>query len=233
MTEQRIQLLDDLDAEFERVARDLERMPQRRIRWLRWRTPLLVGLLCLTLASGALAALEVLPVGSKLPAIDVPGMGEAKYSSQRTVVATGESPGGKWRLTVTESDQGKCIGLWLLDTPAGRDGTDICGGPASFDAASVGGGDALPNTTLVFGPAPEEAAKVRVTAPGGFNRTVPTYDGPSDIEGNSYLIEIPRKGLRNALVNWLDENGRAPLPGLLIPSTVVYGKGPEGSPPPH
>ena len=233
MTEPRIQLLEELDVEFERVARDHERRPQRRTPWFRWRSPLLVSLLCLTLASGALAALDVLPIGSKLPAIDLPGSGEPKYTSQRTVVATGESPGGRWRLTVTESDQGSCIGLWLLNTPAGSDGTDICGGPESFDAASVGGGDALPNTTLVFGPAPEEAEKVRVTAPSGFSHTVATHDGPSDLEGDSYVIAIPRKGLRNALVNWLDEDGRAPLPGIYVPSTIVYGKPSSESQPPH
>lgn len=142
-------------------------------------------------------------------------------------MATGASIGGNWRITVTRSDQGRCIGL-ELDTRLGQDMTEICGGPESFDAASVGGGDVLPDTTLVFGPAPEEATKVRVTASGGFDRTVPTYDGPSAIEGNSYLIELPRKGLRNALVNWLDEERRSPLPGLYVPGTVVYEKGPAG-----
>ena len=232
MTELRIQLLEDLGAELERVARH-ERQPRRRMPWLRWRTPLLVGLLSLTLASGALAALDVLPVGTKLPADNVTGPGEPKYTSLRTVVATGESPAGNWRMTVTHSNQGRCIGLWLLDLPGGTEGTDICGGPESFDAASVGGGDSLPDTTLVFGPAPNEAAKVRVTAPGGFSRTVPTYDGPSDIEGNSYLIQIPRKGLRNALVTWLDKDGHAPLPGQYVPSTIVYDRGPAKPQPPH
>jgi hypothetical protein len=232
MTELPIQLLEDLGAEFERVARSHERQPRPRMPWLRWRTPLLVGLLSLALASGALAALDVLPVGSKLPAENISGPGEPKYTSARTVVATGESPAGNWRLTLTQSNQGRCIGLWLLDMPGGTDGTDICGGPESFDAASVGGGDALPNTTLVFGPAPDAAAKVRVTAPG-YSRTVPTYDGPNDIAGNSYLIEIPRKGLRNAVVTWLDEDGRAPLPGLYVPSTIVYDKGPAEPQRPH
>jgi hypothetical protein len=232
MTELHIKLLEDLGAEFERVARSHERQPRRRMPWLRWRTPLLVGLLSLVLASAALAALDVLPVGTKLPAENVPGPAEPKYTSQRTVVATGESPGGNWRMTVTQSNQGRCIGLWLLDMPGGTNGTDICGNPESFDAASVGGGNSLPNTTLVFGPAPDEAAKVRVTAPG-FSRTVPTYDGPSDIAGNSYLIEIPRKGLRNALVTWLDEDGRAPLPGLYVPSTIVYDNGPAEPQRPH
>lgn len=225
MTEPRIQLLEDLGAEFERIAGNRDRQPRRRVPSLGRRTPLLVGLLIVALAGGALAALDVLPVGTELPAESLTGSGEPEYTSPRTVVATGRSPGGDWLITVTQSDQGRCIGL-QLDTRLGKDMTDICGGPASFDVASVGGGDVLPDTRLVFGPAPEEAAKVRVTAPGGFDRIVPTYDGPSTIEGNAYLVQLPRKGLRNALVNWVDKAGHAPLPGLYVPSTVVHEKGP-------
>jgi hypothetical protein len=228
----RIHLLEDLGAEFERVSRDHERRPRRRLASLRCRTPLLVWLLCLVLASGALAVLDVPPIGTKLLAEDVTGTGEPEYRSPRTVVATGESAGQEWFMTVTQSDQGRCVGLWL-DTKLGRDGTDTCGGPESFDAVSVGGGDVLPRTTLVFGPAPEKAARVRVMAPDGFSRTAPTHDGPSDIEGNTYLIQIPRKGVRNALINWLDRNGHAERPSIYVPSTVVYGKRPAGPPRPH
>jgi hypothetical protein len=219
MTEPQIQLLDDLGAEFERVALSQEKRPRRRMPWLRWRTPLLVAFVSLVLAGGALAALDVLPVGTELPAEKVRGPGEPTYTSPRTVVATGHTADLNWFVTVTASDQGRCIGLWL-DSKLGRSGTDICGGPESFDAASVGGGDVLPDTTLVFGPAPEDAAEVRVTAPGGFSRATPTHDGPDDIVGNTFVIELPRRGLSNVLVNWLDENRRTHGPGIYVPSTI-------------
>jgi hypothetical protein len=46
------------------------------------------------------------------------------------------------------------------------------------------------------------------------------------MEGDFYVVEIPRKGLRNAQITWLDERGRPPGPGMYVPGTVAYGPGP-------
>jgi hypothetical protein len=224
MNEPRIQLLDELGADFERIARRNETRRRRSWRPARWRTGVAVALLSLVLVTGAGAALDVLPIGTNVPAENVPGKGEPQYTSSRTVVATGtSSAAGRWQVTVADSDRGKCLGLELLDTRSSVL-TDVCGGLGSFDVATVGGGDELPNTTFVFGPAPEEATSVRVTAAGSFSETASTYDGPDGIAGNSYVVEIPRKGIHNAVVQWLDDDGRPQGPGLSIPSTVVYGR---------
>jgi len=225
VNEPRVQLLEELGADFERIARQHETCRRRSWRPAGWRTGVAVALLSLVMATGAVAALDVLPIGTDLPTESVPGEGEPKYASPRTVVATGESPvAGRWQVTVAASDRGKCLGLELLDTRS-RVLTEACGGLGSFDVSTVGGGDELPRTTFVFGPAPEEADAVRVTADAGFSETAATYPGPEDVAGKSYVIEIPRRGVANALVEWLDKDGRAQGPGLSVPSTVTYDRG--------
>ena len=212
------------------VARVLVRATSRKGRTPRRRRAAVAALVAgLVLAAAAATATELLPVGSVTPLSRAPQGDGLSYTSDRTVVATGRTPvAGRWRMTVANSDRGFCFGIELLDqVHPGARGPDLsegCGGTSrDFDAGSVGGGTYLPNTTLVHGPAPEEATAVRVTAPG-FSRTVKTHEGPDNVRGDFYVIEIPRKGLRNALVNWLDEGGRAPLPGIYVPSTIVYEK---------
>src|SRR5918999_761107 len=100
---------------------------------------------------------------------------------------------------------------------------------ASFDAISEGGDHDLPDTTVVFGPAPEQATAVRVTAPGGFQRTARTHEGTTDMDGDFYVIEIPRNGLRNAQATWLDEKGRSPGAGMFVPSTIPPWPRPAGA----
>jgi hypothetical protein len=134
-------------------------------------------------------------------------------------------------VTVIGSDQGQCL---TFERPDSRlSGMAAVCGMASFDAISHGGGDELPGTTVVFGPAPERAAAVRLTAPGGFHRTARTHEGSGGMDGDFYVIEIPRKGLRNAQIAWLDERGRAPGSGMYVPSTIRYGPGPKEPQRPH
>ena len=222
--------LEPTDAE---VAQVLSRARSRKRRTRR-RTAVAVLAAGLLLAAAAASATGVLPVGSVIPLSNEPQGDGLTYTSDRTIVAAGKTPtAGRWRMSVANSDRGFCFGIELVDhvLPGAR-GPDLsegCGGTSrDFDAGSVGGGTDLPNTTLVHGPAPEEATAVRVTAPG-FSRTVKTHDGPDDVRGDFYAIEIPRKGIRNALVNWLDQHGRVPLPGIYVPSTIVYkkNKGPQ------
>lgn len=189
----------------------------------------------LVAAAIAGAATGLLSVGSVIPLSDKPQSDGLLYTSDRTIVATGTTPvAGRWRMSVADSDQGFCFGIELLDLlHPGATGPDLsqgCGGAnTGLQAASVGGGTDLPDTTLVHGPAPEEAAAVRVTAPGGFSQTAKTHEGPTDIRGDFYVIEIPRKGLHDVLVTWLDEDGRAPGPGISVPGTTTYrpNKGPK------
>jgi hypothetical protein len=223
--------LEPTDSE---VARVLARVRASRRRGpLGRRATALVVVGCLIAVAGAGASSGLLPISTELPPLDsVPGEGEPRYSSKRVVVGSGTLPSaGRWQVTVTGSDQGQCL---TFDRPDSRlSGTAaVCGMP-SFDAVSIGGGDELPDTTVVFGPAPEHASAVRVTAHGGFERIAPTHEGTAGLQRDFYVVEIPRKGLRNAEITWLDERGRPPGPGMYVPSTVVYGPGPKGPQLPH
>jgi hypothetical protein len=216
------------------VARVLARVgaPRRHGRRGR-RASALVVVGCLVAVAAATAATGVLPIGTELPPLDsVAGQGEPRYTSNRVVVGTGElDKAGRWQVTAIDSDQGQCL---TFDRPNSRlSGTAAVCGLSSFDAISHGGGDDLPDTTVVFGPAPERAMAVRVTAGGGFHRIAMTQDGTGVLTGDFYVIEIPRKGLRNAQITWLDERGRAPGSGVYVPSTMRYGPGPKDPPRPH
>jgi hypothetical protein len=191
----------------------------------------LVAAVLAAVAAGA--ATGVLPVGSEIPVPRVTGESEPRYTSERTVVASGVTSNGlDWRMTVAQSgNQGFCFGLTLLDTVAGDDGMDACGRSSTFDALGLGGGDVLPDTTLVFGPVPEQATAVRITAPGGFARSVTELaGGPDDVPGDFYLAEIPR-GLHNVLVYWVTTDGAVMEPGAVVESTIKYTPQPAG--PPH
>ncbi len=127
---------------------------------------------------------------------------------------------------VRTDDQGFCLGLTLLDTVVGDDGFEACGRSPTFDALGVGGGDVLPDKTLVFGPVPGQAAGVQITAPGGFARSVTGLaDGPDDVPGRFYLAEIPRAA-RNVLVHWVSEDGTVKEPGAVVEATIRYSRQP-------
>jgi hypothetical protein len=215
------------------VARVLARARTRRRPLFRERrVALATAAIGLFIAATAGAATGLLPVGSVIPLSKEPQGDGLTYTSDRTIVATGASDiAGRWRLSLAQSNQGFCVAIELLDDPLARAGNatlaEGCGGGSrSFDAASLGGGAALPDTTLVYGPSPEEAKAVRVTA-GGFSRTAKTHEGPADVPGNFYVVEIPRKGLRNAVVTWLDAEGHEHQPGIFVPSTIDYSLRPS------
>jgi hypothetical protein len=134
-------------------------------------------------------------------------------------------------MTVARSNQGPCLGLKLLDTRGGVL-TEPCG-VGDFNAATVGGGDELRDTTVVFGPVPEQSTAVRVTAAAGFSSTTGTLDAPGLMRGKFYVLEIPRTGLRDVRVNWLDGGGKANGPGVYLPSTLSHTAPPLGSDPPR
>jgi hypothetical protein len=223
--------LEPTDADVAQVLARV-RAPARQRR-LRSRAAVLVALACLVAVAVAGAASRVLPIGTELPSLEsVLGDGEPQYTSNRVVVGTGALPrAGRWQVTVLDSDQGQCLTFERPDSRFG-DMSSVCG-MGSFDAISHGGGDELPDTTVVFGPAPERAATVRVTAANGFQSTAPVHKGTSDMEGDFYVLEIPRRGVRNAEITWLDDRGQPPGPGMFIPSTLDYGPAPKPSGGPH
>jgi hypothetical protein len=184
-----------------------------------------VGLaLVATLVGAAVAgaATGILPVGAELPVVSVKGDGEPRYASERVVVATGKTAiAGRWQASVTESDQGLCISLELVDAYPGTR-SESCGStPDGFDVASFGGGSRLPDTTIVYGHTPEDAATVRATSAAGLHESAGTHDGPPDLPGNVYVLEIPRTA-RNVQASWIDEDGQAASPDINVPSTIDH-----------
>jgi hypothetical protein len=223
--------LEPTDAEVARVLARAGAAGRRGT--LGRRTIALVVVGCLIAVAGAGAATRLLPIGTELPPLDaVVGEGEPRYTSNRVVVGSGSLPvAGRWQVTVIESDQGQCLTFERPDSRLGGMAA-VCGMP-SFDAIGEGGGDELPDTTVVFGPAPERATAVQVTAPGGFHRTATTHQGTGDMEGDFYVIELPRTGLRNAEITWLDERGRPPGRGMYVPGTLHYGPAAKEPQRPH
>lgn len=210
-----------------RAGRPGRRTPHKR------RVLALALVAALLAVGGAGAATGFLPIGTEVPTVRVPGKGEPVYESDRVVIATGQTQtAGRWQASVTTSDQGLCFSLELIDAyPDTR--SERCGGTANgFDVASVGGGDRLRDTTIVYGGAPEQATAVRARSADGFQRTVATEEGPDAFQGDFYVLEIPRR-LRNVEVSWLDGRGRTERPGLLVPSSIAYGGRQEAPKSPH
>lgn len=221
--------LEPSDAE---VARVLARVRAgKRHRFQGYRLVAVAIFAGLVVAAGAGAATGLLPVGSVISLSEEPQGDGLTYVSDRTVVATGRAEtAGRWRMSVAESNLGFCFAIELLDQAApGSRGPMLaegCGGAGgNFDAGSLGGGTWLRDATLVYGSAPERATAVRVTAEG-FSRTTRTHEGPADVSGDFYVVEVPRKGLRNALVKWLDAEGHVHEPGIYVPSTIDYSSEP-------
>lgn len=214
------------------VAAVLTRLPtQHRSR--RHRRTLVLGLMAAILVTaGAGAATGVLPIGTELPTESISGKGEPRYTSKRTVVATGETPvAGRWQATIAQSNYGLCFGLELIDIEPGALSEGCGGASETFDAASLGGGSSMPDTTLVYGPAPENAVAVRATGEGGFTQSAQTQEGPENFQGDFYVMEIPRN-VRDVEIAWLDSDGRTQGPGIFVPSTIRY-KGPADPDLPH
>jgi hypothetical protein len=179
-------------------------------------------------ATGAAVALDVLPIGSEVPVENVPGKGEPRYRSERVIAANGETPvAGRWQLSVTESDQGHCISLELVDAYPGTRGEHCASSLDQLDAATLGGGSRLPRTTVVYGSAPADATTVRATASSGLIATTRTHDGVAGVPRKLYVIEVPRT-TPNVELEWGDSNGHTHRPGITVPGTVRYDRGTSG-----
>jgi hypothetical protein len=191
----------------------------------------------LVIVAGAGAATGVLPVGSVVPTPSETQGDGLRYSTNRLVVASGDTPyHGRWEMTIAESNFGSCLGLRFLERPPGAEVDDLsegCGPDASLDASSLYGGSGPgQKERVVFGRAPEEAVAVRLEAGGGLRRTVATHEGPSELHGDFYLLTTPVE-IENALVHWVDRSGKADGIGVDVPGTIEYTGRDHRSDPPH
>jgi hypothetical protein len=204
------------------------------------RRPVLVlAILAAALAAAvAGAATGVLPIGTEIPLSREPQGDGLTYTSDRTIVARGQTPHfGPWQMSVATSDLGSCYGIEVDHGLPGVRGpvlSEGCGSNATFDAAGLSGGDGPGRfETLVYGPAPERAAGVLLTADRGVRVTAPTHDGPAGRDGDFYVLAAPPK-LRNARITWTDKQGRPSRPAIYVPGSIDYSRTrPPGQQRPH
>jgi hypothetical protein len=113
------------------------------------------------------------------------------------VVARGSSPvAGRWRLEAYRHRGLPCIRLTLLaPPPTAPTASGQCGRFArapGFGYAETRISDGKGRAEhLIFGRAPKRAAFVRMTAPGGLRRVVPTHLGPKGTRSDFWLIVAP------------------------------------------
>jgi hypothetical protein len=212
----RARSLEPTDGEVETVLRRVA--DGRRAARRRRRVAAVAAAGALLVAGAAAAADRLLSVGDVIPLSREPQSDGLRYTSDRTVVATGRAPvAGRWQMTVAETDAGFCFGLELPDAEPGAMNEGCGGASRAFAAGSVGGGDVLPNSRLVHGPVPEAAAAVRITAPNGYTQSEATHEGPDEIPSDFYLVEMPLR-VQNAHLTWLDDHG-SPRGSIPVPGT--------------
>jgi hypothetical protein len=170
------------------------------------------------LATGAVAAGTDLfrAIGTTTPTPRERQSDGLRYTADRTIVATGTAPVlGPWEMSITDSDAGPCLGLQLLNQPGDGIG-EGCGPMGDFYVGSSGNA----KEKLIHGRAPERAARVRITAADGFQRTVDTFDGPPSVDGNFFAIPVPGDKLRDARITWLTGAGDSPRAPQRVPGSA-------------
>jgi hypothetical protein len=173
------------------------------------------------------------------------GFTNGSRNVRETVVATGRVPvSGHWRITTFETKAGtRCIKLALVDPGRGAPGpraSGYCAGDiARFDVFNHGGrrDAARRGQVLLFGPAPEQAREVELTAAGGVRIAAATHAGPASVHRRFWLIPAPPR-LRDARISWLDRAGHRSPPfdvagrfsGPAAATAVAAGTAPVAGP---
>jgi hypothetical protein len=181
VSNQDFKLLDELGAEFDRIAAGAEHRG-RAFRAGR-RTSTLVVALALVVAGGATAAVTGV-FDADDPLTGLPGV------PNQQVVAEGISPSGaQWRMTTgTERGGVFCLAL-RVDRTGGPGAAANCGGftPGTFAASTAAASD---TRGLVFGTAPDQAAQIEART-GDEIQTAAVVDDPAGLTGRFFAIEVP------------------------------------------
>lgn len=129
----------------------------------------------------------------------------------RTVVASGEDERwGRWEAFISDSAEGDCFGLRLLDPPGGE--SEGCG-PANEPARIAGGSG--PPRAAVFGLAPAGATEVRVEAGRQDTKISRTYPNSTG-RGPFYFVSFPTDRLERLKIVAL-RDGQPVQGGQLAP----------------
>jgi len=192
---------DELEAELVRVAAARPKITARRF----GRAPRLALVATgLVLAAGIPAAALT---GVFNPYTEPDGL--MRLTAPRVLVS-GMTPDGRpYALTGSRSGVGFCFGLRIQSIP-GAEATmsEGCGGsePGSLSLASSSGGSRR-NNALVFGLAPDGAARVRVRS-SDITEVVATQDDRAGLRGRTYLAQLPiRVALGRITVEALNDSG--------------------------
>lgn len=188
----------------------------------------LAGVLgALVVVGGAVAAIDRLAVGTILPSSDVPSPPEYRQADE-TVLAVGTDPQiGRWRITRYRStelrDRGEvvqppglpCLTLLLSDATDGRPlaGRGFCGerGSGGLSAAGLPVMDRTGHDLIVlFGGAPEAAARVELSSTDHGERAAHVEEGPASFDGDVWILVVPREPHgQSPSIDWVRADGRA------------------------
>jgi hypothetical protein len=225
---------------FDRLESELREAAQRRPRrWVGGSHAMLV--IAMSLGAFALALVPVLAVLGGDRGADQPGMDSEPDLRGARVVATGVAPvAGRWRLEtyrserLTDPKSGEVYqpaGLRCIRVSVGEHGaTGQCGEfprtpgfGGSMHTVFVGGKS---REVLLFGRAPEAAARVIVTRRGKTRVDVSPIEGPPGARGDFYLIDLRPNEVKGR-INWLDHRGNVGSRGieLLPPASGRRGRG--------
>jgi hypothetical protein len=181
VSDQDFKLLDELGAEFDRIAAAAEHRGGA-FRAGR-RTSTLVVALALIVAGGATAAV------TGVFDADDPTSGLIG-ASNRQVLAEGTSPSGAGWHIITGTERGGVFCLSLrVDRPGGPGASANCGGftPGTFAASTAAASD---TRGLVFGTVPDQASQVQART-GDETQSAATVDDPAGLTGRFFVIEVP------------------------------------------
>jgi hypothetical protein len=173
--------LEATTADVDAVLARLTRAPRRRRPIARRvSTVALIGALGIVTVAGA--------TGVTILSRDQPtGKAEPRLTTPTYIVAQGHTPHfGAWRLLLTGSDQGDCLGLQLLESGNAAESAPImesCGGDRTLSLAVYRDSRA----TLAYGRAPSGASEIRIEAGDDAVLVRPAESA----RGTFYVAELP------------------------------------------
>lgn len=197
--QQRVQVLEQLGAEFARVAERSSTPIWRRHVVMRPLRPLVVALVAIALGSASVAAVVVTRDDA-----DTTGLGDV---DNRVTVAEGHTrSGSEWLLTTGNDGEAFCVSLRVIGD-RGPEASVVCGGMAP-GAFGVGLAEAAGSEEgLLFGTAPASARTVSVQAQNT-SAEFRTLEDPSGRAGRFYVVETPGDFGETRIV-FSDAGGRA------------------------
>ena len=192
------------------------------------RTGPLMMVVLLAAAGGVAVAGETLSVGRVLPGGESPGAPEYRHTEE-TVLAVGTHPQvGRWRITAYRSaelvDDGEvvqpaglpCLRLLLSRTSDGSPtaGRSYCGehGQNGLRAAALPVVDQMGNElNVLFGEAPEAAARVALRRANHSPQSAQLHEGPASLRGDVWILVTPQSQASEGRtrVDWLRSDGTA------------------------